>query len=73
MKPSVLRDLRKKSGKSVIDVAKRLAVSPITMYQYEQGKATMPVKHVLEFADYCNVPIETVVYAAINRTPPAHN
>ena len=49
------RDIRKKKGYSVEELAKRLKVSRVTLWAWEKGKRVPPEKKIRQLAVYLNV------------------
>lgn len=50
-----IKELRKKNGKTQLDVSKALDVTYQTIYKYEKGIAVPPADAILKLAEYFNV------------------
>ena len=64
----ILKELRKKSGKTQEEIAKELNISQEAYSNYENGKRTPDIDMIIEIADYYNMPIDILVgrYEKVN-------
>lgn len=56
-----LRQLRKDSGISQIDIAKMIDVAPITLRQYEQGKREPTIEKLMQLAMIFGVTLDDLL------------
>lgn len=60
---NTLREARRKTGKSVAEVADAIHVNPRTIYRYETGEQAPNVFMAIRLADYYNSNIKDLFHA----------
>ncbi len=61
MKFKRIKDLREDNDKRQIDIAKVLDISQQYYSEYESGKRTIPINHLITLAKYYNTTIDYIV------------
>ena len=56
-----LRDLREDSDLKQIDIAKILDIKQTVYSRYERGFQTIPLQHLVKFADYYDVSVDYIL------------
>ena len=64
-----IRDLREDNDKYQKDIANLLGISQQYYSEYEQGKRTIPIDHLIKLAKYYNTSIDYLVELTDNNKP----
>ena len=69
MKFKRLKDLREDNDKYQKDIAHLLGISQQYYSDYESGKRTIPIQHLITLAKYYNTSIDYLLYRTDERKP----
>ncbi len=67
MKFQRIKDLREDHDKLQKDIAEILGISQQYYSEYENGKRTIPIQHLITLAKYYNVSIDYIVGLSIEK------